>query len=74
MPTKTQLTEYYDVQANEQLSPRERGDLSWVALLGDNYQDVMAYFDARPFYEFQRFQDFVNLTWFGAGADDVEGK
>ena len=74
VPTKKQFVDYYAAQTDETLSPRERGDASWKALLGKNYTKVMKHFDDRPFDEWEDFQTFVGDVWFGRGANEVEGK
>lgn len=74
VPTRKQLRDYYAAQTNEALSPAERGDASWKALLGKHHTKVIKYFDDRPFTDWDDFSTFVGIEWFGRGADEVEGK
>lgn len=75
VPTKSQLIEFYEARDStaEGVTPRERADAMWRALLQDDYDKVMAYFDDAEYSSWQAFTKFVDITWFGKGASDVEG-
>lgn len=83
IPTRKQLMEYWAVRADDDLSQTaEPGEAyseyavkTWRALIGDHLADkVLSYFEDRSFVEFAAFKQFCEETWFGRGADDVEGK
>lgn len=76
VPTRAQIRAYEAVlAAGSQGDPVAFGDAQWDAMLGKSLASkVQKYFDTRPFYEFQAFREFLMETWFGRGANDVEGK
>lgn len=80
VPTRTQLREYYAVLSDE-AKYREGGDVAaferaqWAALVGKKQaKQLLDYFDDQPFHVYKAFRQFVDDTWFGKGANEVEGK
>lgn len=73
VPSKKQIVKYFEARSADDLKADERTEKVWRALLLDEYDRVMDFYDEQPFHEWRAFSKFVEETWFGPGADDVEG-
>lgn len=64
-PTREQMVAYREAQT---------GDDRLRAVYGDTYDEVIELFRDEPIHYWTRFHDEVMKTFFGPGADEVEGK